>query len=255
MSCMYLRHINLHAVYEQLPKYELGDVSPTLANIPPQLCDSLATCLGFLATFAADSVEGSTDWEKWASADIAIKVGDLIESELEGLVNLIESDSERFACTTTCHSPLADASELGSGESLESFLCFAAKAAEVEEADYPMLSCLLLYQYDTLCSLYTRGDMASVLAVFESIAETREALTHGSGRDMKKLRLSQEARLRAEKRHAPTNQQKSRLLAEWEATARSYESRADFARIVSQRERLKYRTLYDWIAAHDRPKT
>ncbi|WFS17587.1 hypothetical protein P9K38_19360 [Pseudomonas sp. 905_Psudmo1] len=252
---MYLRHINLHAVYEQLPKYELGDVSPTLANIPPTLCDPLATHFGFLAAFTADSLEGSADWEKWASDDIAAEVSDLIESELEALGDLIESDSERFACTPTCHAPLVGSAELGPGDSLESFLCFAARAAEVEGADYSMLTCLLVYQYDALCSLYTRGHMASVLAVFESIAETRESITHSLGRDIKELRLSQEARLRAEKRHAPTNQQKSRLLAEWEATASSYESRADFARIVSQRERLKYRTLYDWIAAHDRPKT
>ena len=254
MPCLYLRHINLHAVYEQLPKYEPGNVSPALANIPPQLCDPLATHLGFLAAFAADGLEWSTDWVIWDSVDIAEEVGDLIESELEGLGNLIESDPERFDCVTTCHAPLVAAAELAPGESLESFLCFAAKAAEVAGADYAMLTCLLVYQYDALCSLYTRGHMASVLAVFESIVETREALTHGLGRDIKESRLSHEARLRAEKRHAPTNQLKTRLLAEWEADSSEYKSRADFARIISQREGLKYRTLYDWIAAHDRAK-
>lgn len=65
---------------------------------------------------------------------------------------------------------------------------------------------------------------------------------------------SWEASERATLRHASTNQQKATLLAEWDAQGREYKSRADFARIVSKRDGVKYRTLYDWIAQHDSEK-
>lgn len=69
-----------------------------------------------------------------------------------------------------------------------------------------------------------------------------------------KKKMSLAASMAAKARHRLTTEKKALLLAEWGATGSEYESRADFARIVSQREGMLYRTLYDWIAAYDRPK-
>lgn len=85
-------------------------------------------------------------------------------------------------------------------------------------------------------------NIASAALYRETVAAAKEA-------------ISALGRRSAKARHSPTNQQKANLLAEWDATASAYESRADFARIVSQREGIKYRTLYEWIAGHDRDKT
>lgn len=243
MPCLYLRHINLHAVYEQLPKYEPGNVSPALANIPPQLCETLAPYFEELAEIAADNLEGFPDWRRWAPIEIAAEVGDLIESELE-----------RIECGATSPAPLADA-VLSPGESLESFLCFAAEATEDAGADYLTLACLLVYQYNALCSLYTRGHMAGVLAVFESIAETRESLTHCLGLEARKWALSHEARQRAAQRHAPTNQQKVAALAAWEEHGGNVSSMAAFARARWKDFGVTERTLYAWIRDHRRATT
>lgn len=69
-----------------------------------------------------------------------------------------------------------------------------------------------------------------------------------------KKKVSLAASKAAKVRHSATAEKKARLLAEWDATGGEYESRADFARIVSQREGMLYRTLYDWIAVHDRAR-
>lgn len=58
----------------------------------------------------------------------------------------------------------------------------------------------------------------------------------------------------ANARHRPVNEQKERLMEEWDRDGHSYKSRADFSRIVSRRENIKDRTLYEWIATHDKNK-
>lgn len=55
-------------------------------------------------------------------------------------------------------------------------------------------------------------------------------------------------------RNAETTKLKHRLREEWDAQKHEYESRADFARIVSKREGMIERTLYDWITEHERAK-
>lgn len=51
-------------------------------------------------------------------------------------------------------------------------------------------------------------------------------------------------------RHAGTASLKAKLLAEWDDTHDHYKGQADFARIVSKREGMKERTLYEWISKH-----
>lgn len=122
----------------------------------------------------------------------------------------------------------------------------------------PALDALLIYHLDKLCGAQRTGQVDEVLALIPDMLAIQHDIGEREGRafshDMLELSTKHEARQRAELRHKPTNQRKVTLLAEWDATASEYESRADFARIVSQREGMKYRTLYDWIAIHDRTK-
>lgn len=123
----------------------------------------------------------------------------------------------------------------------------------------PALDALLIYQLDGLCGAQQAGDLDEVLALIPDMLAIQRDIGEREGRafssDMLDISSSYEARQRAELRHKPANQQKTALLAEWDATASEYESRADFTRIVSQREGMKYRTLYEWIARHDSAKT
>lgn len=251
MLCYYLRHIDLRAVYEQLPTYEPGAVKPKLANIPPQLCDTLAPYFIEMAEAAFD-FEWLKNWRDLEPVCVAAEVGDLIESALESLEHEIERETAECEWRTAISPPLAD-TQLNPGESLEAFLGFASQAQDLVPTYGPMV-CLLIYQYDALCSMYQAGQFESALSVFEAIAETRQTLTHCEERHSRDWRTSHEARERAALRHAPTNQQKAAVLTEWEATSSDYESRADFARIIGKRDRIKERTLYDWIAAHEKSK-
>lgn len=251
MLCYYLRHIDLRAVYEQLPTYVPGAVKPRLANIPPQLCDTLAPYFIEMA-WAVIGFERTTSRRNFEPEYVADEVGDLIERELEGLECEIERDTAKHGLGTAIYPPLADA-PLTPGESLEAFLGFASQAQDLVPSYAPMV-CLLIYQYDALCSLYQAGHFESALSVFEAIAETRQTLTHCEARHSGDWRASHEARERAALRHAPTNQQKAAVLTEWDATSSDYESRADFARIIGKRDGIKERTLYDWIAAHEKSK-
>lgn len=250
MLCYYLRHIDLRAVYEQLPTYEPGAVKPRLANIPPQLCDTLAPYFIEMAQAAFD-FERAKSWRDLEPVFMAAEVGDLIESELEGLECEIERDTAKYEWGKAISAPLADAPL--TPRTLEVFLGFADQAQDLVPAYAPMV-CLLIYQYDALCSLYKAGNFESALSVFEAIAVTRETLTHCEERHSRDWRKSHEARERAALRHAPTNQQKAAALTEWDATSSDYESRADFVRIIGKRDGIKERTLYAWIAAHEKSK-
>ncbi|WP_324731579.1 hypothetical protein [Pseudomonas paeninsulae] len=250
MLCHYLRHIDLLAVYEQLPAYEPGKIKPRLANIPPPLCDTLAPYFVEMAEAVCD-YEYAKKWQGFEPIAVAAEVGDLIESELEGLECEIERDTAKYEWGKAISAPLADA-PLNPG-ALEAFLGFASQAQDLVPAYAPMV-CLLIYQYDALCSLHQAGNFESALSVFEAIAVTRETLTHCEERHSRDWRTSHEARERAALRHAPTNQQKAATLTEWDATSSDYESRADFSRIIGKRDGIKERTLYDWIASHEKSK-
>jgi hypothetical protein len=71
---------------------------------------------------------------------------------------------------------------------------------------------------------------------------------------MVKTKLSLAAARAANIRHKDTNDKKAAVLIEWDRTNAEYESRADFVRIVSPLRGLKYRTLYGWIAEHEKSK-
>jgi hypothetical protein len=259
MACYYLRHIDLYAVYEQLPEYECGP----LANIPPPLCETLALYFELIAEEAAESyfeliAEQAAEsspliryWPNWDSSDLAAEVGDLIEIEIENLEN------ERSEQAESCRAPMNE-EPLIPGESLEGFLCFINDALSIleTERDYFRLLHLLIYQYDALCSLYASGHMEAALDVFEAIAETRETLTHSHWLGRDDIRHSREARARAALRHAPTNQTKEAVLDEWEEYGGEYEGYSDFARIIIKRDNLKLteRTVARWLSEYGKTK-
>jgi hypothetical protein len=247
MVCYYLRHIDLHAVYEQLPNYEPGHLRPSLANIPPPLCDTLALYFEQIAEVAAESSPLFPYWHQWDSSDLAAEVGGLIEIEIEHLGQ-----------DASCLAP-TDEEVLTHGEMLGSFLSFINDALSIleTESNYFPLLCLLVYQYDALCSLYASGHMEAALGVFESIAEARETLTHShwlSRKErMKKLMRSDEARERAALRHAPSNQRREAVLREWKEYGREYKGHSDFARIIIRRDNLQLteRTVARWVSDYE----
>lgn len=134
---------------------------------------------------------------------------------------------------------------------------YSAIYEHVPPNDYTVPA-LLIFQLDRLCGAYQQGRLDAALHLFADIVEMERDLSgYATSSRLRKYHARNResiARKGAMHRHAQTNQQKSALLAEWDATASEYKSRADFTRIVSQREGLKYRTLYEWIGAHDRAK-
>ena len=85
-------------------------------------------------------------------------------------------------------------------------------------------------------------------------ANISSAMLYRETLDAAKEAVSAIGRRSANVRHMPTNQQKAAALAEWDTTSGDYKSRADFARIIGKRDRIKERTLYEWIAAHEKSK-
>lgn len=234
MVCYYLRHIDLYAVYEQLPDYECG----ALANIPPPLCEPLSLYFEQIAEVAADGYESLPDWRQWDPLQVAAEVGDLIEIEIEHLGR-----------TTSCQAPMAE-DVLTHGETLESFLSFTSEArlsVEGERNYFPLL-CLLVYQYDALCSLYASGNMEAALWVFELIVEARETLTHIHELGGRSRARSYEASAAAKARHKETNAHRAAAIEQWNAGGHQFSSRRAFAR-----NRFKdfgvtdYMTVYNWL--------
>lgn len=72
--------------------------------------------------------------------------------------------------------------------------------------------------------------------------------------ELVKKKISLAASRAASERHRPMNEKKQSVLAEWDATRDEYNSRADFARIVGDLRGIKERTLYEWIAVHEKTK-
>lgn len=238
MVCYYLRHIDLHAVYEQLPNYEPGHLKPRLANIPPPLCETLALYLEEIAEVAAEACEAFPDWQQWDATNLAVEVGDLIEIEIESL-----------GLTTSCLPPV-DEETLNDEQTLESFLSFINDALSILETErnyFPLL-CLLVYQYDALCALYASGQMEAALGIFESIAEARQTLTHSHWLSQKERMRSHDAARAAKARHKETNAHRAEAIEQWNAGGHQFSSMRAFAR-----NRFKdfgvtdYMTVYNWL--------
>ncbi|AZC51808.1 hypothetical protein C4K35_4233 [Pseudomonas chlororaphis subsp. piscium] len=129
---------------------------------------------------------------------------------------------------------------------------------ETNLEDEATLEFLLVFQLDRLVGLYRSLDFDKALYVFADVIEIKMMLlelelynNYSANTEWEK---SREARERAKKRHKATSEKKVAILAEWDATGHEYKGRADFARIVSSIRGVKYRTLYDWIAEHDKSK-
>ncbi|WP_312723664.1 hypothetical protein [Stutzerimonas kunmingensis] len=88
-------------------------------------------------------------------------------------------------------------------------------------------------------------ESGSHISVADAAAFTSEALKAFS-----KAKWGKGGRART----AESTKRKHTLLKEWDAQKHEYVSRADFARIVSKREGMIERTLYDWITKHERAK-
>lgn len=120
------------------------------------------------------------------------------------------------------------------------------------------LEALLVYQLDTLIGLHKAEDFDQALHIFTDICDIQKEIAENKLRSEMISHIhwqkSREAKDRAKRRHQEMNAQKAVVLAEWDTTGSEYESRADFARIVGDLRGLKHRTLYEWIAAHEKSK-
>ncbi|HFL7939730.1 TPA: hypothetical protein ACG5DM_002772 [Pseudomonas putida] len=70
-----------------------------------------------------------------------------------------------------------------------------------------------------------------------------------------KKRLSLSASLAASARHKETGESKLKALSCWDATGENFSSRAAFARTKHKEYGVTERTLYGWIATHERSRT
>ncbi|GKQ32682.1 hypothetical protein [Pseudomonas syringae] len=119
---------------------------------------------------------------------------------------------------------------------------------EYEQEDEITLEALAVYQLDSLIAATRAKNLTRVLCISTDIFEIQKLL----GRREKLQEFSALAAERAKKRHQHTNAQKAELLKDWVTNGHGYESRADFVRIMSDLKGIKYRTLYEWIAHHDK---
>jgi hypothetical protein len=232
MLCYYLRYIDLHAIYEQLPTYEPGHVTPALANIPPALCDTLALYFDDLGYCLSEDIE---EWRDHPALDIAAHAGDLIEADIEGIEH-----------RTGCPAPTAE-DELTSF-TLESLLCFASEGRSNEKDDYGALHSLLIYQYDALCSLHSSSRLDDCLALFESIASTREVMMHCHRELIGKETISRQARARASIAHRETNAHRAKAIERWHAEGHQFSSMRAFARSTFRDFGVTdFTTVYNWL--------
>lgn len=241
MLCEYFRYFDLEKVYEQLDDFAFY-TGPGLANIPWQFGETLSSCFEDMAEAVFEKYENGW-WREFPAIQVAAEVGDNIEADLEKIAAIAEITlpSRRASAKTVI-------------EKIETLSIHASFGS----FDFPQTSSLLIYQYDFLCWLYDKNKISEAFQVYELILRTYGELSASfalsSSSERQTREMSNLARERARKRHAPTNKIKFDLLAEWDENFAGYESRADFCRIVSQRDGLLYRTVYDWIASHDRGK-
>jgi hypothetical protein len=125
---------------------------------------------------------------------------------------------------------------------------FLFSAADYEQDDEAALEALLVYQLDQLIGAYKYKEYEKALHISADIFEIQRLL----GARAKHQEISASATARANIRHQEMKSKKSELLQEWDASGGEYESRADFARIISKLRGVKYRTLYEWIAGHEK---
>ncbi|WP_271194514.1 hypothetical protein [Pseudomonas turukhanskensis] len=205
----------------------------TLSNIPDQFAETLKTVFEDLAYAACYGIE---EWKDLEPIDLAAEVGDIIERDLEIIAHA---------------SKLSAPTRRSSSRTAISVLTTLSVHVSFGDFDYWQKTSLLAYQYDLLCWLYSRNKIPEAFEVYELILRTFSELSADFSHDLstqaQKEKISEAARTRALKRHAPTNKIKHQLLEEWRNTSSEYESRADFCRIVSRREGLKERTVYEWI--------
>ncbi|VVP52987.1 hypothetical protein [Pseudomonas fluorescens] len=242
-----LRYIDLLAVYKQLDSYDpyLAPES-CLANIPLQLSETLSWELCEIAAMVIDDLFDSP-FKDSHPADVAAEV----EEFISGAISFLDEDNR---------APFNEEDEEhedSTSETLDKF-SFLHVTDAFMSADYWQITALLIYQYDYLCWLYQQNSYEDALQLFVAITATKcrlqELLSEGIIEKNGERSASERARKLAEKRHAPTNEIKERLLKEWDTTFSEYPSRADFSGIVARREGIKERTLYVWIGAHEKNK-
>lgn len=119
---------------------------------------------------------------------------------------------------------------------------------EYAQEDEITLEALAVYQLDSLIAATRAKNLTRVLRISTDIFEIQKLL----GRREKLQEYSALAAERAKKRHQHMNAKKAELIEDWVKNGGGYESRADFVRIMSDLKGIKYRTLYEWIASHDR---
>ncbi|MQU07692.1 hypothetical protein GHO27_18590 [Pseudomonas helleri] len=119
---------------------------------------------------------------------------------------------------------------------------------EYAQEDEITLEALAVYQLDSLIAATRAKNLTRVLRISTDIFEIQKLL----GRREKLQEFSALAAERAKKRHQHMNAKKAELIEDWVKNGSGYESRADFVRIMSDLKGIKYRTLYEWIASHDR---
>ncbi|MBN2974703.1 hypothetical protein [Pseudomonas lactucae] len=241
MLCEYFRYIDLEQVYEQLEDFTYY-TGPELANIPWQFGETLSSCFEDMADAVFEQY-GNDAWRELPAIQVAAEIGDHIESDLEKIAAIAE---------------ISLPTRRASAKTLIEKMTVLAVHASFRSFDYWQTSSLLLYQYDLLCWLYSKEKISEAFQVYELILRTFGELSASFALNVtsesQSRAVSDVARERAKKRHAHTNKIKSDLLSEWDTHFAEYNSRADFSRIVSQRDGLLYRTVYDWIASHDRSK-
>ncbi|WP_448645641.1 hypothetical protein [Pseudomonas mohnii] len=242
MLCEYFRYIDLEQVYEQLEDFR-SFTGPGLANIQWQFWDTLSSHFEDMAEAVFDEY-GDEAWKKVPAIQVAAEIGDNIESDLEKIATVAE---------------ITLPSRRSTGKTVIEKITILSIHATFGDFDYWQKSSLLIYQYDFLCWLYSKDRISEAFQIYELILRTQSELAASYALSVSSIsqteQVSNLARERANKRHAPTNKVKADLITEWDKTSTEYRSRADFCRIVSQREGLLYRTVYDWIARHDRSKT
>jgi len=238
MSCVYFRHINLVEVYEQLEGFTFYK-GADLSNIQYQFGETLSSCFEELSYAAFDQCQEDA-WKVFPAVEVAAEVGDVIEADLEQIAKIAE---------------ISMPSRRTSAQTVIGKLTILSIHSSFGDFDFWQKTSLLTYQYDILCWLYSKNKIEEAFEVYELILRTQSEREVAYARRFTSAKQSEIARERAKKRHAPTNKVKLELLAEWDQTAGEYKSRADFCRIVSQREGFIYRTVYDWVARHDKCKT
>ncbi|NHN76689.1 hypothetical protein HA520_05220 [Azotobacter chroococcum] len=108
---------------------------------------------------------------------------------------------------------------------------------------------------ETVCSAEALQDKHQVMKRAEFLLrDNMNNVIPAEAEALARKKMSLTASKAASIRHKENREQKAAILAEWEATGSQYNSRADFARIVGELRGIKYRTLYDWIAAHEKTK-